>query len=157
MSEPPQLAPLDVEEQGPTVSSTRIAELLTLSLRGCLATRGRHQRDRDKTSRQKRRQDFSLVRHLLQLLQGEPKVFPCQPRDIVLPACPRLSPGPPPSGTCLEQLLKEASIGGIQYRCPSHLKWLLSMWRGSSSTPSSSWVAELLTLSLRGCLATNGK
>ncbi|MED6237213.1 hypothetical protein ATANTOWER_020858 [Ataeniobius toweri] len=26
--------------------------------------------------------------------------------------------------------------GGIRYRCPSHLNWLLSMWRSSGSTPS---------------------
>ncbi|MEQ2305618.1 hypothetical protein AMECASPLE_039613 [Ameca splendens] len=44
--------------------------------------------------------------------------------------------------------------GGIQYRCPSHLNWLLLMWRSSGSTPSPSWMAELLTLSLRECPAT---
>ncbi|MEQ2228270.1 hypothetical protein ILYODFUR_007324 [Ilyodon furcidens] len=36
--------------------------------------------------------------------------------------------------------------GGIWYRCPSHLNWLLSMWRSSGSTPSPSRMAELLTL-----------
>ncbi|KAK3561717.1 hypothetical protein QTP86_012608, partial [Hemibagrus guttatus] len=30
--------------------------------------------------------------------------------------------------------------GGIRNRCPSHLNWPLSMWRSSSSTPSSSRV-----------------
>ena len=37
----------------------------------------------------------------------------------------------------------------VHPRCPSHLSWLLLMWRSSSSTPSSSQVTELLTLSLR--------
>lgn len=43
--------------------------------------------------------------------------------------------------------------GGIGKRCPSHLCWLLSIWRSSGSTPSSSYqshrVTELLTKSLR--------
>lgn len=33
-----------------------------------------------------------------------------------------------------------------QIKCPSHLNWLISMWRGISSTPSSSWVTQLLNL-----------
>ncbi|MEQ2292938.1 hypothetical protein AMECASPLE_027949 [Ameca splendens] len=37
---------------------------------------------------QQRRPDVPLPRHLLQLLWGEPKAFPGQPRDIVPPACP---------------------------------------------------------------------
>lgn len=36
--------------------------------------------------------------------------------------------------------------GGIWYRCPSHLSWLLSMWWSSGSTPSISRARELLTL-----------
>ncbi|MEQ2193662.1 hypothetical protein XENOCAPTIV_008529 [Xenoophorus captivus] len=47
--------------------------------------------------------------HLLQFLQGEPKEFPGQPRDIVPPACPGPSPVPPPGGTCPEHLPREAS------------------------------------------------
>uniref|UniRef100_A0A3B4B214 CUB domain-containing protein n=1 Tax=Periophthalmus magnuspinnatus TaxID=409849 RepID=A0A3B4B214_9GOBI len=39
--------------------------------------------------------------------------------------------------------------GGILSRCPSHLNWFLSTCRSSGSTPSSSCVTELLTLSLR--------
>ena len=39
--------------------------------------------------------------------------------------------------------------GGILTRCPSHLIWLLSMSRSSHSTPSPSWMTELVTLSLR--------
>ncbi|KAL6458384.1 hypothetical protein MHYP_G00336140, partial [Metynnis hypsauchen] len=39
--------------------------------------------------------------------------------------------------------------GGIRIRCPNHLSWLLSMRRSSGSTPSSSQMAELLTLSNR--------
>ncbi|MED6250365.1 hypothetical protein ATANTOWER_031063 [Ataeniobius toweri] len=49
-----------------------------------------------------RRPDFPLPR---QLLWCKPKVFPGQLRNIVPPACP----GPPPGGTCLENLLGEAS------------------------------------------------
>ncbi|MEQ2236638.1 hypothetical protein ILYODFUR_014711 [Ilyodon furcidens] len=37
------------------------------------------------------------------------KAFPGQPRDIVPPACPGPSPGPPPGGTCLEHLPRKAS------------------------------------------------
>ncbi|TWW63633.1 hypothetical protein D4764_03G0006410 [Takifugu flavidus] len=44
--------------------------------------------------------------------------------------------------------------GGILTRCPSHLIWLLSTRRISGSTPSSSQMAELLTLSLRESPAT---
>ncbi|MEQ2242210.1 hypothetical protein ILYODFUR_033418 [Ilyodon furcidens] len=46
---------------------------------------------------------------LLQLLRGEPKAFPGQPRVVVPPACPGPSPGPPPGGTCLEHLPRKAS------------------------------------------------
>ncbi|MEQ2191349.1 hypothetical protein XENOCAPTIV_027071 [Xenoophorus captivus] len=35
-----------------------------------------------------------------QLVRGNPKAFPGQPRNIVLPACPGSSSGPPPGGTC---------------------------------------------------------
>ncbi|MEQ2232357.1 hypothetical protein ILYODFUR_010367 [Ilyodon furcidens] len=45
---------------------------------------------------------------LLLLLRGKPKAFPGQPRDIVPPACPGPSLGPPPGGTCLEHLLRKA-------------------------------------------------
>ncbi|PWA27293.1 hypothetical protein CCH79_00019484 [Gambusia affinis] len=41
--------------------------------------------------------------------RGNPKAFPGQPRDIVPPACPRSSTGPPPGGTCPEHLTREAS------------------------------------------------
>ncbi|MED6268505.1 hypothetical protein CHARACLAT_023103 [Characodon lateralis] len=58
---------------------------------------------------QQRRPDVPLPRHLIQLLRVEPKAFPGQPRDIVPPACPGLSPGPPPGGTCLEHLPRKAS------------------------------------------------
>ena len=37
--------------------------------------------------------------------------------------------------------------GGILTRCPTHLIWVLSAWRSSGSTPSSSRMAELLNLS----------
>lgn len=35
------------------------------------------------------------------------------------------------------------SPGGIWYPCPSHMSWLLSMWRKTGSTPSSSLVSYL--------------
>ncbi|MEQ2283987.1 hypothetical protein AMECASPLE_017101 [Ameca splendens] len=47
---------------------------------------------------QQRHPDIPLPRHLLQLLWGEPKVFPGQPRDRVPPACLGLSPEPPEEG-----------------------------------------------------------
>ncbi|MEQ2294442.1 hypothetical protein AMECASPLE_003885 [Ameca splendens] len=43
------------------------------------------------------------------LSQTPPKAFPGQPRNIVPPACPGQSPGPPPGGTCLEHLPRTAS------------------------------------------------
>ncbi|KAI3375709.1 hypothetical protein L3Q82_004020 [Scortum barcoo] len=55
--------------------------------------------------------DFPHPRHFLQLFRGDPEAFPGQPRDIVSPACPGSSPGPPPGGTCLEHLPREASRG----------------------------------------------
>ncbi|KAI3355635.1 hypothetical protein L3Q82_004174 [Scortum barcoo] len=42
---------------------------------------------------------------------GDPEAFPGQPRDIVSPACPGSSRRPPPGGTCLEHLPREASRG----------------------------------------------
>ncbi|MED6273802.1 hypothetical protein CHARACLAT_010143 [Characodon lateralis] len=97
---------------------------------------------------QQRHPDVPLPRHLLQLLRVEPKAFPGQPRDTVPPACPGSSPGPPPGGTCLGTPPRKAS------RRHRHLNWLLLMWRSSGSTPSSSRMVELLTLSLRECPAT---
>ncbi|KAI3356618.1 hypothetical protein L3Q82_017828 [Scortum barcoo] len=55
--------------------------------------------------------DFPHPRHFLQLFWGDPEAFPGQPRDIVSPACPGSSPRPPPGGTCLEHLPREASRG----------------------------------------------
>uniref|UniRef100_A0A3Q2UKG5 SH2 domain-containing protein n=1 Tax=Fundulus heteroclitus TaxID=8078 RepID=A0A3Q2UKG5_FUNHE len=53
--------------------------------------------------------DVPLPSHLGQLLRRNPKAFPGQPGDIVPPACPGSSPGPPPGGTCPEHLSREAS------------------------------------------------
>ncbi|KAL0146834.1 hypothetical protein M9458_057773, partial [Cirrhinus mrigala] len=47
--------------------------------------------------------------HFLQLFRRNTEAFPGQPRDIVPPACPGSSPGPPPGGTCPEHLPREAS------------------------------------------------
>lgn len=38
----------------------------------------------------------------------------------------------------------------ILVRCPNYLNWLISMWRCSGSTFRPSWMAKLLTPSLRG-------
>ncbi|MEQ2225605.1 hypothetical protein ILYODFUR_019254 [Ilyodon furcidens] len=45
--------------------------------------------------------DFSLPSHLGQLVRGNPKAFPGQLRNIVPPASPGSSSGPPPGGMCL--------------------------------------------------------
>ncbi|KAI3372540.1 hypothetical protein L3Q82_023022, partial [Scortum barcoo] len=58
--------------------------------------------------------DFPHPRHFLQLFRGDPEAFPGQPRDIVSPACPGSSPGPPPDGTRLEHLPREASQGASE-------------------------------------------
>ncbi|KAI3352066.1 hypothetical protein L3Q82_020881 [Scortum barcoo] len=58
--------------------------------------------------------DFPHPRHFLQLFRGDPEAFPGQPRDIVSPACPGSSPRPPPGGTCLEHLPREASQGASE-------------------------------------------
>ncbi len=53
--------------------------------------------------------DFPLPRHFLQLFRGDTEAFPGQPGDIVAPACPSSSPGPPPGGTRPEHLPGKAS------------------------------------------------
>ncbi|MEQ2282632.1 hypothetical protein AMECASPLE_002718 [Ameca splendens] len=53
--------------------------------------------------------DFPLRSHLGQLVRGNPSAFSGQPRNIVPPAYPGSSFGPPPGGTCPEHLTREAS------------------------------------------------
>ena len=53
--------------------------------------------------------DFPLPGHFVQLFPGDPEAFPGQLRDVVSPACPGSSPGPPTGGTCPEHLTREAS------------------------------------------------
>lgn len=84
--------------------------------------------------------DPVLHRHFLQLSRGDPEAFPCQPKTWSLQCCLESSSGRPLSGTSPEH---------PSGRCPSNLSWPLSKWRTSDSTPSSSRVIELLTLSLR--------
>lgn len=72
-----------------------------------------------------------------------PKSIAGQPRCRVPPVFLGSSSGPPPGGTSPKQ---EA----ITNRFPSNISWLLSVRRSSSSTPHSSWMTELLTLSRRG-------
>uniref|UniRef100_A0A3B4BJM0 C5orf34-like domain-containing protein n=1 Tax=Periophthalmus magnuspinnatus TaxID=409849 RepID=A0A3B4BJM0_9GOBI len=75
--------------------------------------------------------DFPHPRHILKLLQWDPKGFPGQPRDMVPPVCPGSSLGPPPGRTCLEH--------SISPEHPEQMpSWFLLTWRSSGSTPSSS-------------------
>ena len=55
--------------------------------------------------------DLPLPGHFLQHFREDPKAFPGQPSNTVTPACPGSSSGSPPSGTCQEHLLREASRG----------------------------------------------
>uniref|UniRef100_A0AAX7UHU7 Sodium channel protein n=1 Tax=Astatotilapia calliptera TaxID=8154 RepID=A0AAX7UHU7_ASTCA len=54
--------------------------------------------------------DLPLPSHLLQLVRGNTKAFPGQPRDIISPVFPGSAPGPPPCGTCLELLNQEGRV-----------------------------------------------
>ncbi|KAK5604661.1 hypothetical protein CRENBAI_013320, partial [Crenichthys baileyi] len=74
-----------------------------------------------------------------------------QPIDIVPPACSWAVSWASSRVGRAWNTSRGRRPGGIRYRCPSHLNWLLPMWRSSGSTPSSSQMAELLTLSLREC------
>lgn len=96
---------------------------------------------------QKRCPDFPGLCHLLQLILQDSKALPRQPRDILLPACPESSLGPPPGGIWPRQ----SAIGNT---FPSYISWLFSVRRSSSSTPGSFWVTELLILSLTVSPAT---
>lgn len=57
------------------------------------------------------------------------KLFPSQLRDMISAASPGSSLGPAPSSTCLKHLAQEATSRNLV----SHLNWLLSMGRNSSS------------------------
>ena len=52
---------------------------------------------------------YGHLLQLLQLLQGNTKVLPGQPRDIIPPACPGCTLGPPPSWTYLKHQPGQAS------------------------------------------------
>ncbi|TWW56132.1 hypothetical protein D4764_08G0001190 [Takifugu flavidus] len=101
----------------------------------------------------KRSPDFPLPSYFFQLIQRHPQAFQDQSRDIVSPTCPGSSRGSPTGGTSPEHLTRRHPRG-ILTRCPSHLIWLLSTRRSSGSTPSSSRMTELLTLSLRESTVT---
>ena len=81
----------------------------------------------------RRRPDFPLPGHIIQLLREDPKVFPGQPSDIVTPACPGSSSGSPPGGACQEHP-RGRHPGGIQYRCPPGW-WSSSPKRQGSALP----------------------
>jgi len=71
---------------------------------------------------------------LYSLLWGIPRTFPGNERDIILPVCPGSSLGSPPSWTCLENLLREASRKHPD-EMPNPLRWLLSVLRLHSKLP----------------------
>ncbi|MEQ2303907.1 hypothetical protein AMECASPLE_021542 [Ameca splendens] len=92
--------------------------------------------------------DFLLPNHLGHLVRGNPKAFPSQPRNIVPPACPGSSSGPPPSETCPEYLTGETSRRHPnQMPEPPQLAPLDVRSSGSPLSPSR--MTELLILSLR--------
>lgn len=108
---------------------------------------------------------------LLGLVQGSSKVpqkslspatfssFPWgswgQMRYIMIPVCSGSLLGPPPSWMSLEVLQWEVLRRCILIRCLNHLKWLLSVRKGSCSTSRSSRILELLTQSLNLIPATH--
>ncbi|MEQ2279361.1 hypothetical protein AMECASPLE_008652 [Ameca splendens] len=76
--------------------------------------------------------------------RGEPKAFKGQLRDTVPPVCPWSQwdvPGTPPKEGIQEASDTDARATSTDF----------SMWKCSSSTPSSSWMAELLTLPTLCC------
>ncbi|MED6281919.1 putative glutamine--tRNA ligase [Characodon lateralis] len=91
---------------------------------------------------------FTAIKHMVEWL-GVPRLFERHSPSSVSWAVHWAStrwdvPGTPPR--------KASRRHPIQM--PEPFNWLLSMWRSSGSTPSPSRMAELLTLSLRECLAT---
>ena len=84
-------------------------------------------------------------------LAGDTEAFQGQCLDIISPPSPGSSPGSPPQCSCPEHLPWEAPSGHPYLM--NHLDWLPSK-QSSGSNPSSSPLAELLTLSLREATAT---
>ncbi len=75
--------------------------------------------------------DFPLPRHFLQLFRGDIEAFPGQPGDIVSPACPRSSPGPPPGG-------KEGK--SVEEKDAQPTERTTALWGLSSKIDSRIWV-----------------
>ena len=86
--------------------------------------------------------------YFAQLFQGDPEAFPGQPRDIIPPACPESSWGLRLEGRVL-RTLPGRHPGDILFWGLSNFIWLFWTQRSNSSTPGSSQMTELLTLSLR--------
>ncbi len=83
--------------------------------------------------------DFPFPGHISQFWLGDP-------RDIISPPGCWSAPGPVLNWTCLEHLPREVT-SRHPYQMPDHLNCLLSAQRSSGSTPSSSWMTELLNSS----------
>lgn len=64
--------------------------------------------------------NFPLPGNFLSLLWGDPEAFPCQPKDVVFPACPAGQVGH------AQYTSPDRPLGGILTRYPSHFNWLLS-------------------------------
>lgn len=59
--------------------------------------------------------DFPLLSNFIQFFWGDPEVYPGQQRDIVPPASPGSSRGPPTGRMCPENLTREESRRDPQY------------------------------------------
>ncbi|KAI3352321.1 hypothetical protein L3Q82_005288 [Scortum barcoo] len=87
------------------------------------------------------------VRHFLQLFQGDPEGVPRPAERHSLSSVSWVFPGPPPGGTCLEHLPREASQGASETDAQATSADSSRCEGAAAFTPSSSRVTELLTLS----------